>query len=116
MTYRCADDTTINAPHVTFEYLDSIREEYDPSIKPKTIPRYGVMQKFDEELQTLQTLLFVCEMGLDREMSTILRGSENIRTVIFPGTVNEVLGATFEGNKLLESLILNEGLEKLEGY
>lgn len=55
-------------------------------------------------------------MGLNREMSTILRGSKNVKTVTFPGTVKAVSRATFEGNKLLESVILNEGLEKLEGY
>lgn len=55
---------------------------------------------------------FVSEIGFNRNMSRIVSGAKDIRTIIFPNTVKEVSAGVFR-NTVLLSVVLNEGLETL---
>ena len=60
--------------------------------------------------------LFISETWFDRNMSYLVNGAENTRTIIFPNTVRKVRCDAFKGNRSLRSAVLNEGLERLKGY
>ena len=49
-------------------------------------------------------------------MSRLTRGVEGVRTITFPSTVRDVKCGAFATNRQLRSAVLNEGLERLEGY
>ena len=63
--------------------------------------------------------MFISGTEFDRSVSVLAKGAENIKLITFPGTVREARdGALSEQGKdarVLESVILNEGLEKLGG-
>ena len=60
--------------------------------------------------------LFVSETRFDRSMSQLAYGAKGTRTVIFSSTIKGVEYNAFEDNRSLKSAVLNEGLERLEGY
>ena len=62
----------------------------------------------------LDIQLFISETKFNRNMSQLARGANGIRTIIFPGTVRDVECGAFTNNWSLRSVVLNEGLEKLE--
>ena len=62
-------------------------------------------------------LLFVSGTELDRTMSVLVKGTEDATTITFPNTVREVRRGAFSGEvrkpRVLKSVVLNEGLERL---
>ena len=56
--------------------------------------------------------IFVSETRLSRDMSRIVLGAKDVRTITFPNTVREVSDGAFADANLL-SAVLNEGLETL---
>ena len=58
--------------------------------------------------------LFVSESEFGRDISVLIKGAQ-ARTSTFPNTVREVRSEAFAENECLKSVVLNEGLERLEG-
>ena len=56
--------------------------------------------------------LFVAETEFDRNMSHIVVGSKDAKTLIFSSTIKETYGRAFSYSAL-QSVVLNEGLETL---
>ena len=52
-------------------------------------------------------------MLLNRGMTTVIKGSETARTVVFPNTVQNSGCSAFEEMELLRSAILNEGAREI---
>lgn len=62
-----------------------------------------------------QQRLFVSGTEFDQKMSQIVKGAKDIITIIFPITFRKLSEGAFQ-RTLLRSVILNEGIEQLEGY
>ena len=56
--------------------------------------------------------LFVSATEFDRNMSQLVEGAADIKTVVFPSTVRETLEDAFS-NTSVQSAVLNEGLETI---
>lgn len=75
----------------------------------------GVIYTIDKERRLSGIQIFVSESEFDRSISTVVKGTEEICTITFPSTVKKVLAGAFEKNECLKSVVLNEGLERIEG-
>ena len=93
----------LGVPHETFE------QRVQENAKGLPLPRNGILYRLHANHQQR---LFVSETELDRMLSQIVRAGRCTRTVAFPSTTREALSGAFEGTAL-ESVILNEGLERL---
>ena len=69
--------------------------------------RYGRSQK--------EARLFVSGTELAKDMSRVVRGARNSKTIAFPSTVGMVLDGAFSYTSV-RSVVLNEGLETLDEY
>ena len=58
---------------------------------------------------------FVAQSKYDRGISTIAKAASDIKQITFPSSIKETRVRTFEKNEQLSSVILDEGLERLEG-
>ena len=59
-----------------------------------------------------ETRLFVAETEFDRNMSHIVVGSKDAKTLIFSSTIKEIYERAFSYSAL-QSVVLNEGLGTL---
>ena len=59
-----------------------------------------------------ETRLFVAETEFDRNMSRLMKGAIDAKTIIFPSTVRDTYERAFSYSAL-QSVVLNEGLETL---
>ena len=117
--YECADHVSVEIPCRTFgkgqsnlvHRLNSLLFGVVPRQVHLT-PRNGIAYK--TRWQTLLRLL-VSDTELDRGMSQIAKASRGIRTIAFPNTVREFSEDAFLG-AFLRSVVLGEGIEKLEGH
>ena len=75
----------------------------------------GIVYMIDKEKRQSGIRLFVSKSEFDRSVSTVVKGAETVRTIIFPSTTKKILVGAFEDNKYLRSVVLNEGLERIEG-
>ena len=64
---------------------------------------------------TVYIRLSIAETLLSRDASEILRGAENVREIAFPSSVTRVKGGAFLDRTFLQSVVLNEGFERLVG-
>ena len=62
-----------------------------------------------------QQRLFVSGTEFDRRMSQVVKGAKDVRTIIFPSAFKELSYEVFQETPV-RSVILNEGIEKLEGH
>ena len=56
--------------------------------------------------------IFVSETRLSRDMSRIVLGAKDVRTITFPSTIRDLSNGAFADANLL-SAVLNKGLETL---
>ena len=56
----------------------------------------------------------VSAMRLNREMTKIIRGTEDAKVVVFPRSVRKIGGDSFYKMKSLRQVVVNEGLETLD--
>ena len=73
-----------------------------------------VVYTVNREKKRSATQLFVSESEFDRSVSTIVKGPKETKLVIFPNTVRQTRAGAFAESPRLKSVVLNEGLEKLE--
>ena len=117
--YSCVDGLEVRALHKTFvrkakkirnDWLGWLRqmraEERDTD---HVTPVSGIMYRVHQSNRSSR--LFVSRTEFDRSMSQIARAAKDIRTIISPNTVRNILDGAFEATRL-RSVILNEGLEK----
>ena len=61
--------------------------------------------------------MFVSGTEFDRSVSVLAKGAKDVKTVTFPSTVRAARSGAFSGDygmeRPLESVVLNEGLERL---
>ena len=120
LTYQCVDSLEVELPCRVFERCEEQRDNNQPAVaadqacagKTRTAPRNGTLYKARKR-KSLS--LFVSESEFNRELSRIVKGAEGIRTVIFPSTTKEIFDGAFRDTSV-RSVILNEGIEKLDGY
>lgn len=74
-----------------------------------------IVYTINREREQSVTQLFVSESEFDRSVSTIVKGPKETKLVIFPSTTRHARAGAFAESQRLKSVILNEGLEKLEG-
>ena len=101
-------------PNRAFRLLEQ-NEDNSGSTDGKITFMNGVIYTINKEEKCSQIQLFVSESEFDRSISTIVKGAETVRTVIFPNTTKTVLAGAFENKECLSSAVLNEGLERIEG-
>ena len=113
-SYVCADGTHITVPNRAFR-----QSEYDDngfiSTDNETVFMNRVVYRQTEENTQSRIQLFIAQSEFDRSISAIVKGAETVRTIAFPGTTKEVRSRVFEKNEYLRSVVLNEGLERIEG-
>ena len=61
---------------------------------------------------TSESQLFIAETKFNRNMSQIVKGAKDTKTVIFPSTVRESSERTFSYTSV-QSVVLNEGLKTI---
>lgn len=76
------------------------------------LPSSGVRHARDA-LDKLQPRTAISGVEFDRHMRVLIRGSNGIRTIIFPSMLRTVRQAAFCEVKSLRKVVLNEGLEVL---
>lgn len=69
-------------------------------------PRNGILYKIPGRRSLY---VFVSETKLNRDLSQVVTGAEDVRTAIFPNTTKMVSDGAFQATHL-RSVILNEGL------
>lgn len=93
--------------------------EYDDdgfiSTDNETVFMNRIVYKRTEEDTLSRIQLFVSKPRFDRNISVIVKGAEDAKSVTFPGTVRDAHTRAFENNAQLRSVVLNKGLERLEG-
>lgn len=97
----CRDGKNIKVPYRT----KNIR--YPNKIK--TVPMSGIMCIACKEA----TMAVVSKTYFSRDMTTVLRCSEGIRTMTLPNVVRTIWPGSFCKVESLRSVVLNEGLEVL---
>lgn len=127
--YRCADGVQIDVPRAICEPLREASDETEPSsgsesdssepsqTEPlqKAPPRYWVARRRGPENKGLKVLPCVCGTWFGRDMSAIEKGSESVRTIVFPNTTRWVLDDAFRGCLRLGRVLFADGsrLEKV---
>ena len=115
--YNCADGAKIELRRKTFtryaEEDGQPDQEANVQQAKKEIefvaPTSGILYRVHDS-DYYQPHVFVSETEFNVELCDIARVSENIRTVIFPSTVRNILDGTFRHTHL-RSVILSKGLK-----
>ena len=68
--------------------------------------------RYNKNAEENHVRLFVSGTEFNRDISQVIQGAKDVRTITFPGTVRDVPHSAFLDTTLL-SVILNEGLETL---
>lgn len=74
-----------------------------------------VAYKRKEKTEQSRVRLFVSESEFNRDISMLVKGAKSIKLVTFPRTIRDAHTGAFETIGQLRTVILNEGLAKLEG-
>lgn len=117
--YECADHVSVEVPCRAFgKGLSNLVHRLNRllfGVVPRQVhltQRNGIVYKtYGQKLLRL----LVSDTELDRGMSQIAKASRGIRTITFPNTVREFSEDAFLGASL-RSVVLGEGIEKLEGH
>ena len=93
----------------------TLKRDQDESEKARTQPWYAseILYKVGSDQNIL--LLSVSGTEFGRNMSRIMRGAKDVRTITFPSTVRGALDGAFADTNFL-SAVLNEGLETFGEY
>ena len=116
--YACADGTGVG----TAARMVRRPAEKDSDAQGRTLPASGVGYrrscKADAHGDTGQceghVTVVVSTMELSRDMKTIIRGHQDLRTVLFPSTVERLAEDAFSGLKL-GAVVMNDGLRRFQG-
>ena len=112
--YICTDDTHIAVPNRAFRQSEHDEDGF-VSTDHETIFMNRIVYRRTEENTQSRTQLFIAQSEFDRSISAIVKGAETVRTIAFTGTTREIRSRAFEKNECLKSVVLSEGLERIEG-
>lgn len=102
VTYRCTGGESILI--------------YRNSPEKTGLGKSGIVHRMNAKKKRPQTQLFVSGTEATRDLSQIVAGDKNARTVTLPNTVRKVRDRAFAGSGRLRSVVLNDGLETLGEY
>ena len=74
-----------------------------------------VAYKRKEKTEQSRVCLFISESEFNRDISILVKGAKSIKLVTFPRTVRDAHTGAFETSGRLRTVVMNEGLERLEG-
>ena len=110
----CADNTRITVTNRAF-IQPKCDEDGFVSTNNETVFINRVVYRRTEEHAQSRIQLFIAQSEFDRSISVVVKGAEDIKSVTFPGTIRDAHSTVFEKSAQLRSVVLNEGLERLEG-
>ena len=112
--YRCVDNIDIATQSKVFQ-LPGLDESGFVGTDSKVVFMNRIVYKKTEKDVRLRIQIFVSESEFDRSISAIVKAANDIKSVTFPNSIKEARTGVFKKNKQLSSVILNEGLERLDG-
>lgn len=79
------------------------------------VPVNKIIYKTNGGTAQLRVCPVVSNLVYDRSVSVIVKGTKIAKSITFPGTIKGVCAGAFDEKQHLKSVVLNEGLERLEG-
>lgn len=109
--YKCLDGTSIAVPLQRPEFVNPKTDEgdEDPDAMWTCALKNGVYYTRRYPLCT-----FVSKTELDRDMKTLQSTPKRLKTFSFPRSVRKAAERALKARPVLRSVVLNEGLERLE--